>query len=62
MVRRHASVHLIPWLVGVGECLVGRHGSGVAVERCAVFGAVRAGSVWLQGFCVVGRWVGLGRS
>eukprot|EP00962_Isochrysis_galbana_P004463 scaffold1227_cov111-Isochrysis_galbana.AAC.3 len=45
---------------GVGECLVGRHVSGVAVavERCAVFGAVGAGSVWLPGFCVVGRWVG----
>eukprot|EP00962_Isochrysis_galbana_P003649 scaffold1041_cov124-Isochrysis_galbana.AAC.10 len=29
---------------GVGECLVGRHVSGVAVDRCALFGAVRAGS------------------
>eukprot|EP00962_Isochrysis_galbana_P016671 scaffold4776_cov87-Isochrysis_galbana.AAC.3 len=33
----------------VGECLVGRHGSGVAVERCAVFGAGRVGSVLLPG-------------
>eukprot|EP00962_Isochrysis_galbana_P014730 scaffold4216_cov145-Isochrysis_galbana.AAC.1 len=40
------------------DATVGRHGSGVAVERCAVFGAVRAGSVLLLGFCVVGRWVG----
>eukprot|EP00962_Isochrysis_galbana_P003916 scaffold1102_cov116-Isochrysis_galbana.AAC.2 len=46
--------------VRVGECLVGRHGSDVAVdvERCAVFGAVHAGSVLLPGFCVVDRWVG----
>eukprot|EP00962_Isochrysis_galbana_P029786 scaffold9582_cov79-Isochrysis_galbana.AAC.1 len=29
---------------GVGECLVGRHVSGVAVDRCALFGVVRAGS------------------
>eukprot|EP00962_Isochrysis_galbana_P048399 scaffold20153_cov101-Isochrysis_galbana.AAC.2 len=29
---------------GVGECLVGRHVSGVAVDRCALFGAVGAGS------------------
>eukprot|EP00962_Isochrysis_galbana_P024708 scaffold7583_cov118-Isochrysis_galbana.AAC.14 len=33
----------------VGECLVGRHDSGVAVERCALFGAVRAGSVLAPG-------------
>eukprot|EP00962_Isochrysis_galbana_P045382 scaffold17835_cov129-Isochrysis_galbana.AAC.6 len=41
----------------VGECLVGRHGSGVAVERCAVLGVGRVGSVLLPGFCVVGRWI-----
>eukprot|EP00962_Isochrysis_galbana_P046165 scaffold18458_cov112-Isochrysis_galbana.AAC.1 len=42
----------------VGECLVGRHASGMAVERCVVFGVGRVGSVWLPGFCVVGRWIG----
>eukprot|EP00962_Isochrysis_galbana_P027685 scaffold8713_cov73-Isochrysis_galbana.AAC.1 len=33
----------------VGECLVGRQVSGVAVDRCASFGVVRAGSVLLPG-------------
>eukprot|EP00962_Isochrysis_galbana_P011969 scaffold3372_cov107-Isochrysis_galbana.AAC.2 len=52
-------------VLGVGECLVGRQVSGVAVDsgqvtgaRCALFGVVRAGSVLLPGFCVVDRWVG----
>eukprot|EP00962_Isochrysis_galbana_P032680 scaffold10789_cov141-Isochrysis_galbana.AAC.1 len=45
---------------GVGECLVGRHASGVAVDRCALFGVVRAGSVLLPGLgmVMVDRWVG----
>eukprot|EP00962_Isochrysis_galbana_P002675 scaffold725_cov117-Isochrysis_galbana.AAC.1 len=34
---------------GVGECLVVRHVPGVAVDRCASFGVVRAGSVLLPG-------------
>eukprot|EP00962_Isochrysis_galbana_P034740 scaffold11814_cov172-Isochrysis_galbana.AAC.1 len=33
-------------------------GSGVAVDRCALFGVVRAGSVLLPGLSVVDRWVG----
>eukprot|EP00962_Isochrysis_galbana_P019025 scaffold5531_cov126-Isochrysis_galbana.AAC.4 len=43
-----------------GECLVGsgRHVPGVAVDRCASFGVVRAGSVLLPGLGVVDRWVG----
>eukprot|EP00962_Isochrysis_galbana_P032199 scaffold10553_cov124-Isochrysis_galbana.AAC.1 len=41
----------------VGECLVGRHVPGVAVDRCASFGVVRAGSVLLPGLSVVDRWV-----
>eukprot|EP00962_Isochrysis_galbana_P049212 scaffold20751_cov124-Isochrysis_galbana.AAC.5 len=44
--------------MSVGECLVGRHASGMAVERCVVFGVGRVGSVSLPGFCVVGRWIG----
>eukprot|EP00962_Isochrysis_galbana_P032927 scaffold10938_cov123-Isochrysis_galbana.AAC.2 len=43
---------------GVGECLVGRRGFGMAVERCVVLGVGRIGSVGLPGFCVVGRWIG----
>eukprot|EP00962_Isochrysis_galbana_P050562 scaffold21950_cov107-Isochrysis_galbana.AAC.5 len=35
----------------VGECLVGRHASGVAVARCVGLGAGRVGSVRLPVFC-----------
>eukprot|EP00962_Isochrysis_galbana_P020015 scaffold5850_cov123-Isochrysis_galbana.AAC.1 len=54
--RRRFPLHRhLPHATGhtVGECLVGRHVPGVAVDRCAVFGVGRAGSVWLPGFCVV---------
>eukprot|EP00962_Isochrysis_galbana_P041079 scaffold14998_cov121-Isochrysis_galbana.AAC.2 len=37
----------VPTEASVGECLVGRHASGVAVERCVVFGVGRIGSVGL---------------
>eukprot|EP00962_Isochrysis_galbana_P042924 scaffold16168_cov110-Isochrysis_galbana.AAC.4 len=56
-VRAHYALHNIQGLI-VGECLVGRHVPGVAVDRCASFGVVRAGSVLLPGLGVVDRWVG----
>jgi len=42
----------------VGECRVGRHASGGAVERCVGLGVGRVGSVGLPVFSVVGRWIG----
>eukprot|EP00962_Isochrysis_galbana_P042645 scaffold16011_cov126-Isochrysis_galbana.AAC.2 len=58
VMSNHAAGAASPDPGSVGECLVGRHVPGVAVDRCASFGVVRAGSVLLPGLGVVGRWVG----
>eukprot|EP00962_Isochrysis_galbana_P047575 scaffold19489_cov110-Isochrysis_galbana.AAC.5 len=46
--------------VAMKICMRGKwlRSAQLAVERCAVFGVVRARSVLLPGFCVVDRWVG----
>eukprot|EP00962_Isochrysis_galbana_P060143 scaffold34221_cov101-Isochrysis_galbana.AAC.4 len=66
VLKAHPTVY--GWLIGhmqaaglppleshspVGECLVGRQASGMAVERCVGLGVGRVGSVGLPGFCVV---------
>jgi len=49
VMSNHAAGAASPDPGSVGECLVGRHVPGVAVDRCASFGVVRAGSVLLPG-------------